>query len=206
MILIDFDGTITDVWPRFYSVFTELLGLTDVSLEQYREVKQKSRRDADVAAYFGKELPEEYFSRKKDMLEEKAFLLKDTLYFYPETINGWLVKGTRILTKRRKPDCFFWQLDRLGIQPMAYVVTDLSKKEWIERNTDQRTKTIIIGDSEAEIQAGELPNVEAWLVGYGLTSREHFDSYHIPYRYFDTPGQLQQAITETITSLCNSGI
>lgn len=74
MVYFDFDGTLADVWLRFYRIFTDASGIDGIAFEDYVRTKKQHPRDGDVAACFGAALPEDYWSKKRSMLEDPAYL------------------------------------------------------------------------------------------------------------------------------------
>lgn len=183
MRFLDLDGTILDLWPRYYSVFCELLRAKNITLQQYKSKKLCLCRDDAVAASFGYVLPADYFIKKAELLEDREFLKLDGLYLSGTQI-GMLFEGdnTMILTKRRRLDNLNWQLRKLGIDLPTVVIEDLTKKQWIQLNYPVE-RSEMIGDSIMDLETGQLPNVLPVMVGYGLGTRKQFDSVKIPYIY-----------------------
>ncbi|MCI8730204.1 MAG: hypothetical protein HFH57_03525 [Lachnospiraceae bacterium] len=190
MRFLDLDGTILDLWPRYYSVFCELLRAKNITLQQYKSKKLCLCRDDAVAASFGYVLPADYFIKKAELLEDREFLKLDGLYLSGTQI-GMLFEGdnTMILTKRRRLDNLNWQLRKLGIDLPTVVIEDLTKKQWIQLNYPVE-RSEMIGDSIMDLETGQLPNVLPVMVGYGLGTRKQFDSVKIPYIYIDSPNEL----------------
>ena len=196
MIFLDFDGTLVDLWPRYYAVFCDLTKLNNVSLSEYRHTKQKLIKDSLVTEYFGQKLSSDYFEKKRIMLEEKKYLSLDKLFFEKEEIQCLLKKNCIILSKRRNRNNFYWQLDNLGIKCNAYVVEN--KLEWIQAHASNENH-IIIGDSVDDLKVGMLPNVTAWMVGYGVNVKEQFRD--IDHRFFSCPSDLLTALKEEINKI-----
>ncbi len=188
MLFFDFDGTIVDLWPRYHAVFRDLCGLDGLGLAEYRRAKQRYGKDADVAAHFKRELPEGYPEKKKGLLEERRYLEMDRLLFPADRLNPFLRKGM-ILTKRRDAPAFGWELARLGIRCDHCAIDALTKKEWIEKN-HPGAPGIMIGDAASDLEASGLPYIRAWMVGYGLGTREQFDGTGYGYRYAGSPRDL----------------
>lgn len=199
MVLFDFDGTIVDLWQRYYSVFVDLLHLKDLSLSAYKKRKLLFHSDSLVAKDIGCVLPEDYYSKKASLLEERKYLIKDTLLLDLSVLNSVLRQDAAILTKRRNKEAFIWQMNYLGIEGTPFVIENSSKKQWIESTINDNQSVTIIGDSIAELECATLPNVDAWMVGYGLNTKESFNSLNIPYSYYHDPNDLN----ERIRSLCN---
>lgn len=80
MIVLDFDGTIVDVWKRYHKIFCEgLVNRTlEPTLEDYRKLKRKLKRDGDIAKVIGSDLVPGYFEIKKIKLESKEYLELDS--------------------------------------------------------------------------------------------------------------------------------
>lgn len=191
MYIFDFDGTLVDLWPRYYMVFRDLLSADTVSLEKYKKAKRLYQNDSELAQHFGITLPSDYFDGKKELLEDSYYLSFDVPFFEADVINDWLSReDTFILSKRRKHENLLSQLEKLGIKAEVKTVRDKTKKEWIIENTNRDDNIVIIGDSLEELSASTLPNVEAWITGYGLVSKESIDSMNFMYRYFQTPDDL----------------
>jgi len=180
MIFFDFDGTVVDLWPRYYQVFLAASGLSGVSLPDYREAKRALVSDRAVARRFGTELPEAYFRRKRALLESEDLLCLDRLLAAPEELEAFFSQAScRILTSRRRAGAFFKELEFLGLGGLAgrSIVLDpgrgVSKKAFLAREFP-RGSHLIVGDSEAEREAAGLENVRAVLVQTGLRRPEDF--------------------------------
>ena len=74
MIFFDFDGTVVDIWNRYYRVFLTASKLSGFTQASYMEAKRSLVLDERVAHFFGGELPSDYFSTKRAILEDRAFL------------------------------------------------------------------------------------------------------------------------------------
>ncbi|MEY8480583.1 hypothetical protein AALD74_01850 [Lachnospiraceae bacterium 48-21] len=185
MIIFDFDGTLNNLWMRFHRVFCDLLSLEDITLETYKKVKQLLIKDELVAMEFGKTLPYDYFSRKREMLEAKKYLALDELFFPKEDIEKWIHENQGIIvTKRYSQANLKWQLQSLGLDVPVAVVKAQSKRQWIQENIRSKDLTII-GDSLMDLDAGKLPYVKPVMVGYGLGTRSQFDKNALGYTLLD---------------------
>ena len=190
MIFFDFDGTLIDLWPRYYSVFISLTGKHDLSFSYYKWAKQKFQKDIDIASVLGTKLPENYFELKKELLEDKKYLDMDKPFFNVNIINSFFARSNAcILTKRRNISNFKWQLNLLNIKCNYFVVENIEKRNWIEQNYPNE-QCVIIGDSTEDLKAAELDNVEAYLVGYGLNTKSQFDECRLKYTFIETPKEL----------------
>ena len=188
MRYIDLDGTLLDLWPRYYKVFCTLLHVEDIKFEEYRKRKRQYGKDGMVARFFGYELPKGYFSKKKELLEEREYLALDCLLLTVEEIKKiFRDDKTMLLTKRRFPKQLEWQLDQLGLD-IPMVTANNTKLQWLRENCFE--ESIIVGDSLIDLDAGKLDNISPIMVGYGLGTKVQFDNYGVKYTYMDTPQKM----------------
>ncbi len=187
---IDLDGTLLDLWPRYYRVFCGLLHTDGITLGRYKEKKRELVQDSAVAEAFGHALSPGHFTKKAELLEDKRYLLLDRLCLPQEQIETIFAKGNAmILTKRRQPDNLEWQLDRLGIRVPVAIVRDQTKLQWIKENHPDE-EAVMVGDSMIDMETGQMPNISVIMVGYGLGTKGQFDSVGIPYTYADTAASM----------------
>lgn len=196
MLFLDFDGTLVDLWPRFHAVFCALSNASGLTLDEYKRIKQKLARDEAVAGHFEIRLREDYFQRKKILLESKRFLKLDKPFWNPSRLNEiFRRKEAILLTKRRYPQNLRWELNRLRLRISARVLSAQSKAEWIQLHYPSEN-SIIIGDSLADLEAAALPNVTAVMVEYGLETSERFQSSGLPFLLLKTPEDLYHYLEE----------
>lgn len=191
MIFIDLDGTLLDIWERFYKVFCELTGAEGITLEQYKKSKKCFLRDEKLAEIYGYRLPEDYFVKKAVMLEDKNFLESDKLYFPKELIKELEQKEVVILTKRRNFSNLEWELKKLEVSIPFVMVNQETKCQWIRKKYRNET-CIVIGDSNMDLETGRLENVRNVMAGYGIGSKRQFDEMDIPYKYVETVNEMEK--------------
>lgn len=174
MIFLDFDGTIVNLWPRYYAVFCAASQSADIPYDLYVSAKRNKLRDEAVARALGVDLPPDYFEKKRQLLETQAMLRKDTPWLPTELLQKLFAQEPcRILTMRRREDLFFQQLSWLHLEDLQQysIVLDpdsgIKKADYLKANYSEGNHTII-GDSAAELEAGRLANVQAILVTSGL--------------------------------------
>ena len=196
MRFIDFDGTLVDLWPRYYHVFCSLLNIEWVKIDEYKRAKQKLGKDELVAQYFGKQLGKTYFEEKSIALEEKEFLKYDHLFWKKSEFKEvFEVPQTYILTKRKNPENFIWELEMLGVDARAEIVKGSeSKLQWLQEK-NYTSHITVAGDSIMDLETGQMQNAEIVMVGYGLGTREQFYCLQIPYLYIDNPYKLLKYLT-----------
>lgn len=186
MTLIDFDGTIVDLWPRYHAVFCALTGAR-VDLETYRRAKRIHKRDSDLALYLGVALPADYFPRKAALLEDPAYLALDRLLLPARKLLRFMEAADAcILTARRRPDQFLWELDHLGLSQLRSSAVCVSgpKAEWVARNAPDAG--VIIGDDVRDLQVAGESRLEAVMVRTGLHTAEDFRAADLPHRLVDS--------------------
>lgn len=179
MILFDFDGTIADVWARYYTVFCEIVKRKDISFREYQNVKLLLESDQKIAFHYGITLPENYHSRKLGLLETESYLALDTLFCKAEMFLDFFASyPCMILTKRNDRDTFYQQLEDLklrGIEERCVILQPQgeSKSDWIKENLPRGETHCIVGDSDEEMKCGCLENVNAFFVDTGLKRWDH---------------------------------
>lgn len=186
MMLIDFDGTIVDLWPRYHTVFCDLTKC-DISLNQYRALKQRFKKDEYLANLLKLQLPIDYFSRKAVCLEDRSHLRQDMLLLPREELLSFVEQNKSvILSRRRNTENFKWELEYLGLQDLQgkAVCVDESKLEWAIENIEG--EATIIGDDVQDLQVAMLPSVNAIMVLSGLGTQEDFSSLGIAHETFQT--------------------
>lgn len=180
MIFFDFDGTIVNVWSRYYQVFLAASEFTGISQRDYVKAKRTLISDREVAHHLGRSLPAWYFLKKRALLESEDYLRLDTLFVSEIELNAMFSKfECRFLTERRQVNAFFTELKNLGLSHLSdqAIVLDpaqkVSKKEFLMQNFPH-SNHIVIGDSAAEWETAALENVHAVLVQTGLRQPEDF--------------------------------
>lgn len=186
MILLDFDGTIIDLWPRYHAVFCALTK-ADINLSTYKTLKQKLKKDELLCKHLGIEIPVDYFVMKSKMLEDKNFLKCDKLIVAKETLLEFAQKNNvKILTARRYPENFEWELDFLGLTSLrcCSICVNEPKKDWVKSSA--LSKGVIIGDDARDLQVASNPGFSAIMVLSGLGTNQDFAKTKIKYSVFET--------------------
>ncbi len=179
MVFLDFDGTIVNLWPRYYRAFCMASGAAGVTQAQYLAAKRRFPADGKLAEHLQVPLPDDYFSRKRGLLESRQLLQHDTLLLPREELISFFGRyDCRILTSRRREPLFREELARLGLEGLAAqaIVLDpdkMGKKEYLQARFPAGCH-VLVGDSEAEWEAGALENVRVALVRSGLRRPEDF--------------------------------
>lgn len=178
MILFDFDGTIVDVWDRYHRVFIDAAQSHEVPLSDYIGTKRNQIKDSLVAASFGVTLPENYWIKKRILLESPEYLCYDKLIAPADVLLRFFdANDCRILTNRRSRDDFINQLFHLGLQDLAEKSIVLNPDEGITKrdflcSTYGNAQFFLVGDGDSESKASEVPGSSVFLVSTGLRKPE----------------------------------
>jgi len=183
---IDFDGTIVDVFPRYYGILSEYLrGFTNESLDfpKYKKLKRLGKKDHVIVKELIEEIEidiDDYIKFKRQNLESFEWLSKDILIGNPEVTNMEL-KGLGynvvLLTQRNNQNNLIKQLDFLSIKDsfdqIIMVKPEIGKNVKFDHIIKHcNSNDIIIGDSIVEINAANLLNIDGYFVETGLFSSE----------------------------------
>lgn len=178
MIFFDFDGTIVDVWDRYYRVFSDTVQSHEIPLLDYINIKRDQIKDEIVAAQLGVTLPQNYWKQKRILLETPNYLNFDRLIAPADVLLRFFDKhDCQILTNRRNREAFFDQLSHLGLQRLAeksIVLNpdeDITKRDFL-RSLCADNQVVLIGDGDAESKASDIPNCTVYLVSTGLRRPE----------------------------------
>lgn len=178
MLYFDFDGTLVDVWQRYYRIFKDASRIPGMTFDDYVRVKKEFPQDGEVALHFGGVLPRDYREKKRRFLEDPKYLAYDSLLVPKEYICEFFENhNCRILTSRRSPEAFFDQLQALGLEQLREKCVVLNpdekktKTQYLRESHPDET-VYLVGDAEAEAQASQLDNVRVYLVRTGLRNPE----------------------------------
>jgi FMN phosphatase YigB (HAD superfamily) len=177
MIIIDFDGTLVDVWNRYYQVFLCVTQLSekDIPLSYFKQLKQKYLQDAIISNKYGVLYTQEMRNTKRVLLEEREFLSLDTPLINESNLEWVMARNdTLLLTIRRNPENLEKQMESLGwgkLLPKVHVLpagdVDIKYKYAKTLVTDGST-IHCIGDSESDFAIGKLDHAKVYTVSTGL--------------------------------------
>ena len=179
-IFIDFDGTIVDVWQRYFAIFKNYFSLTDSFFSEYQKLKHLWPNDKELVNHLfhlNEAEIDSYFHFKQDRLESMEYLRLDTLLAEPDSLKDFFKKtDAKVLTIRKNQTAFFEQLDfmKIGFLKELAIVLEPQGKDtkynWFSKSV-KNEPFILIGDSEIDLKAGTLANGTAVFVKTGL--RDH---------------------------------
>lgn len=180
MFVFDFDGTIVDVWRRFYNVFLMCVDGSDIPFEIYVKRKRQLVDDALVAKSLGCAMLEMSHEIKLASLESSDMLSLDCLLIAPEKLIE-LIKCTQsiVLTKRRNEFNFRQELDRLGLSALhdrSYVIppdSGISKALWLKSWLANKKIEAVFGDSVEDMLAANEVGAKAIMVRSGLREESY---------------------------------
>lgn len=181
-VYVDFDGTIVDVFARYYGILKTYIGGEEKAeqLNAYIKMKRSGRKDHEIAKEcWGKSIDiSDYLTFKRKNLEEEKWLRTDTVIGEPENAyhelkkKGYVVK---LLSQRRSKENFVKQLGWLGLEnafddwtivaPLHENAKLLFLKSVIHKGD------ILIGDGKLEMECAEKLNVQGFFVQTGLNER-----------------------------------
>ena len=173
-IFVDLEGTLVDVWERYYHIFTDFFN-SSISFTEYKAAKLKYQNDLKMLKeYLYEDKIESYLKFKKEKLESPEYLKYDTLLN-----TSFDLRNTMILTCRRSKENLYEQIHNLNMQVSMDNIIVLqpndvfTKKRYLSEKCGDEG-FILIGDSELEYVCAELPNTEIYLVTTGLRDVRSF--------------------------------
>lgn len=182
-VYFDFDGTLVDVWERYYKILTSYLSLNGYecggTIEDYKREKLRLTKDHLVAEtlWNARMDIDDYLNYKRSMLETDEFLRLDRpIGDFAAAAEKLRKKGYRIvlLSLRRKPEMLHKELERLGYADCFDEIEVLNpengeKTEWLVKRVNKGD--ILVGDSLGDLQT-EISGVNAFFVKTGLNMYE----------------------------------
>jgi len=190
MLIIDFDGTIVDVWVRYFRVFQDFWDIPGFSLKDYKVLKKRLSVDECILrnlmseSIINKRI-KDYQKFKKITLESEKYLELDKLILDTSLLNN--NRDFIVLTNRRNKESFKYQLIKLGIYDLLYANSiilnpdnGITKAMWLRSFLSKRENKIspikVVGDSEADLEMSNIPYTEVYLVTTGLRDAEQLIS------------------------------
>lgn len=196
-IFFDLDGTIIDVYKRYYTVIKNYLSDNQLSIdnfdyESFIKLKKSGMKDHMII----KELTlaeidiEKYVSFKREKLEDSSYLSLDT--FIGESpysdLNKLRNKGyyLEIISQRRNVHNGMTQVEALGLMDYFDKITflhpraDNSKLNYL-RNIATKND-FIIGDSPIEIECAQELSMGCFFVDtglYGVDCVKKYENYRL---------------------------
>lgn len=195
--VLDFDGTIVNLWPRYFKVFCDANDISSIQFEEYKKYKRQYEKDEIVAKKLNIQLSDTYFEKKKVLLEKLDYLKLDTLLIDKSRLINFLnCEDSIILTKRVLPENYYNELNMLDLKEIKYrsfIISNkqLSKSDWLQNNFKEKPVTII-GDGKEEYKCRLCSNTDVILINTGLLDSEKY--IHVNIRNFNSLDMYLQSI------------
>lgn len=187
VIYIDLDGTLLDVWPRYYTVmnsFFENVRLSFPSLDDYRRLKLQYVRDEALIRLVlqhdprtADDLYRQYADWKRERLESEDLLRLDRPIGNLRAFADRLPPSYRLnlISVRRNRAQAMDQLQRLEmIDPFERIdfvsPTPSGNPKQNALSGRARTDDLIVGDSEIDVACGSILGLRTFHVRTGLRS------------------------------------
>lgn len=198
VIYIDLDGTLLDVWPRYYAVmdkFLERHGLITPSLNEYKRQKLQWVQDEAILRHAafgypdgGRELLPMYRSWKQEALESTPILRLDRPIGLLNVFAARVSPAYRLnlISIRRNPELAMRQLRRLNmIDPFERIdfvsPSRTGNPKWDAIRERAGPHDVMIGDSEIDLACGSMLGLRTFHVRTGLRSFEYANRDHPAY-------------------------
>jgi phosphoglycolate phosphatase len=176
VIIFDLDGTLLDVWERYFFVFNSWWKIENLDLETFKTLKRRFEQDSMIVNLFRNVSEQEYESYreyKREKLEDPSVLELD------RDIVDWslldrLKEKYIILTLRRNHKALLEDLKKRNESIVDNVVALkpngdlLIKYNWVKNNVPSDEEITVVGDSETDLLIGKQKQVHVFLVKTGL--------------------------------------
>lgn len=187
-ILLDLDGPILDVRPRYHGLYCRLLealGGRPLDLEPYWRGKRDRRPEASLAQLAGLrgDALDEFSQRRAEHIESDDSLRMDEPWPWALSTLALLSQRAELVlvTQRSHRDRLLRQLQRLDlIAPFAAIISGrgddspIAKQAMIEgAGLDTARVLAFVGDTEVDLCSARALGVPAVAVLTGIRSREH---------------------------------
>lgn len=183
-LFFDLDGTLVDVKDKLYNIYNYLISeygkKSDIlNVDEYWKLKKSAlTKRSIISRNLDEKNIQEYISRRKQMLEEKEWCYYDRLFDGVEdTLKNLSEQHTLyIVTLRKNRWRLLTQLEDFKIlNYFHHVFNGENKSELIETYVD--SQSVIIGDTEVEMDTAKKLNITSIAVSYGLRNEKFLSRY-----------------------------
>jgi phosphoglycolate phosphatase len=197
IIFLDLDGTLIDTSERHYQVYCKLTDILDLkdSLEkaEFWKLKRDRISTVEILAETDPEVLEKFSKLWIDNIEKRNNLVYDKLFSETEYLLSELREERLVLlTMRQNITNLMWELKKLNLYGCFESVLSCSplsnkdkKKPLIEFMHEKKVfldkNSIIVGDSEIDIQTGKMLNLTTVAVSQGIRSGKLLSSMNPDY-------------------------
>lgn len=182
-LLFDFDGTLNNPFPRLHTIHTRLsrtLGIPALGYDEYVAYKREQQREPVQSA--DDEIKTSYYQARQERIESSAYLQLDSLYEGVTHLLSTLASGhdMYIVSLRGNRQSFIRQIEEYGISRFFQRLYTSSPENdhvvqksslvalALKRHGISPDDASIIGDTEADIQAGKQAGIQTIAVTYGM--------------------------------------
>jgi len=188
-LFFDLDGTLLNVFPRLYKVHQDIISSlnhsTTYTLEQYTKLKKEKIPETEIIkSILNPELIERYLAKREELIETEKYLLLDKISskcFNKLTqlkTENWIV----LITNRKNKENAINQLQQLNILPLfdeVYICNETETKyDAVTKSKFFNQNSIIIGDTEEEMQIGQKVGIKYIAITGGMRTTELLQQYH----------------------------
>jgi phosphoglycolate phosphatase-like HAD superfamily hydrolase len=185
-VFLDLDGPILDVSQRYYTIYTDLLGAAGhrpLSKADYWRAKRNRTPEAEILRCTCPEpFIAAYLQQRLAVIEAPRYLLLDEVWEDArKALDDWYRRHTLFLvTLRNRRAALEEQLDHLGLLScFTHVYSEDNnegnaqvKERLIRSEIDDPTQCLIIGDTEADLEAGKALGIGTVAVSRGIRTGE----------------------------------
>ncbi|MDY6987437.1 MAG: HAD family hydrolase [Thermodesulfobacteriota bacterium] len=184
-VFLDLDGPILDVSNRYYAIYTDLLeeaGYTPLHISEYWAHKRNRLPETKILARTcPRPFVAAYTKKRLGLIEESRYLKMDTLQpGVAQLIAQWAKDhNLYLVTLRNNRDALLRELSYLGIRKYFLKVLSESDNDgsWrvkyrlVSPVADDAKRSIMVGDTEADVEAGRAVGLTTVAVTCGIRSR-----------------------------------
>jgi len=175
VVIFDLDGTLLDVWERYFTVFNSWWNIKGLSIQTYIKLKRELSEDILIVRSFGIDVPLSEYHRYREYKHEKLEA-PEYLELDKEIVNWDKLKKLDfiVLTIRRRAEALYQELRRRKLDFLIHKIfvlepgNKLAKLNWVSRNYTHSDEIYVVGDSETDLLVGKIPGVKVVLVNTGL--------------------------------------
>ena len=192
IIFVDLDDTLIDTSYRHYKVYSDIVSdlnlKKDINKKEFWKLKRNCQSTLDILNEKDKSISKVFYEEWIKKIEQKKYLRYDELFdkslmLLKELKNENLI----LLTMRNNRFNLMWELNKLGIKnyfetilscsPLKNEDKTIPVKEYLKkREIVLDKKSLIIGDSETDINTGKQLKIITVAVNYGIRSKKNLIS------------------------------
>jgi phosphoglycolate phosphatase len=185
-IFFDLDGTLINSKERLYKLFQYLVPLSDLSFEDYWELKKSKVNHREILKNrfnYSESMIKTFENIWLSEIEKEQWLALDHPFENISDLLKELSKKNKlfIVTARQSETAVYHQIKSYGWNniPMNLLVTEqkVEKYDLIKKSTDIFPDDYIIGDTGKDIQAGKLLGIKTVAVLSGFLNKDSLKAY-----------------------------